>query len=328
MAADFTLDGIHDVEFGDRIEALFEADVRRLMSRRDEFVASDCPACGAVERHLAFEHRGFEFQRCEACRTVYISPCPTDAHIRWFLGFSDAMRVWRDEMPSEMVESRRAIYAERADYVTRMLSERGIGDASVLDIGAGRGELAEALHGRAGIAEIILVEPQPLELAVPGARVIAAGFEDVSLDEAVNVVVAFEVFEHLLDPDRFLGKVRGLLAPGGILIMSTPNVEGFEIRALGPLSTSVPFDHVRLYNPASLALVLERNGFEVLHLETPGRLDVEMVRLLYVRGEIAFPDDPEMRSLMEGDESRRRAFQRDLVENKRSSHMRCAAAMV
>jgi lipopolysaccharide biosynthesis protein/ubiquinone/menaquinone biosynthesis C-methylase UbiE len=44
-------------------------------------------------------------------------------------------------------------------------------------------------------------------------------------DQAVDVIVSFETLEHLTEHDRFLGEIRRVLRPGGVLIMSSPDRE-------------------------------------------------------------------------------------------------------
>jgi 2-polyprenyl-3-methyl-5-hydroxy-6-metoxy-1,4-benzoquinol methylase len=63
-------------------------------------------------------------------------------------------------------------------------------------------------------------------------------------DASIDVVVSFETIEHLPDPQSFLANIQRVLAPGGILIVSTPNRVLFN--PLGTLNSKPqnPF-HVR-----------------------------------------------------------------------------------
>jgi hypothetical protein len=44
------------------------------------------------------------------------------------------------------------------------------------------------------------------------------------------------------------------------------------------LSDSVDHEHLNLFTPKSLSLLLEKNGFCIEELTTPGELDVDIVR--------------------------------------------------
>jgi ubiquinone/menaquinone biosynthesis C-methylase UbiE len=57
------------------------------------------------------------------------------------------------------------------------------------------------------------------------------GFADASFD----VIVSFEVFEHLEEPAAYLSECRRVLRPGGRLVLSTPNRSSWDIhmRSIG-----------------------------------------------------------------------------------------------
>ena len=63
-----------------------------------------------------------------------------------------------------------------------------------------------------------------------------------------DLVIAGEVIEHLDDPGSFLDGLHALVAPGGLLVVTTPNASGLVNAAalLGNLEINHP-DHVVLY---------------------------------------------------------------------------------
>ena len=69
-----------------------------------------------------------------------------------------------------------------------------------------------------------------------------------------------------------------LLRPGGLLIVTCPNVRGFDIETLGEASSAVDAEHLNYLHPKSLGALFERCGFVVEEAVTPGRLDAELVR--------------------------------------------------
>src|SRR5690606_12455859 len=98
------------------------------------------------------------------------------------------------------------------------------------------------------------------------------------------------------------------------------------VATLMAASSNISFDHVRLYNPVALSRLLERAGFEPLLIETPGRLDVQMLKQALDTGVADMSDNPALKFLLEtGDEAQRAAFQAFLVRERRSSHMRAIA---
>lgn len=78
-----------------------------------------------------------------------------------------------------------------------------------------------------------------------------------------NVVTFFEVLEHLDSPTRFLEDLKGLLCPGGLIVLSVPNRER-SIDTLG--AGDGPPNHLTRWSPSALKGFLERTGFEVVKL--------------------------------------------------------------
>jgi 2-polyprenyl-6-hydroxyphenyl methylase/3-demethylubiquinone-9 3-methyltransferase len=104
---------------------------------------------------------------------------------------------------------------------------------SALDVGCGAGLLAEPL-ARLG-AKVTGIDASPEVVAV--AREHAAGMGlgvdyragDVqALDGQFDLITAMEVIEHVAEPGAFLGALARRLAPGGLLILSTPNATGWS----------------------------------------------------------------------------------------------------
>jgi 2-polyprenyl-3-methyl-5-hydroxy-6-metoxy-1,4-benzoquinol methylase len=78
-----------------------------------------------------------------------------------------------------------------------------------------------------------------------------------------DLVVAGEVIEHLDDPGGFLDGVHALVAPGGLLVVTTPNATGLVNAAalFGNYEVQHP-DHVVMYTCATLDAMLRRHRWE------------------------------------------------------------------
>jgi SAM-dependent methyltransferase len=103
-------------------------------------------------------------------------------------------------------------------------------------------------------------------------------------------VLCCELIEHLFeDPMHMMAEVNRVLAPGGHLLLTTPNAAG--LRAISAVlqgyhpgffhsyirpaeSGEVDARHNREYTPKEVHLLLENSGFEVVQLETGEFLDL------------------------------------------------------
>jgi 2-polyprenyl-6-hydroxyphenyl methylase/3-demethylubiquinone-9 3-methyltransferase len=107
-------------------------------------------------------------------------------------------------------------------------SRRPLQGRSALDVGCGAGLLAEPL-ARLG-AEITAIDaaPELIEVARDHAArqgltidYRAAAVEKI--DGQFDLVTSLEVIEHVADPQTFVQALAKRLAPGGLMILSTPN---------------------------------------------------------------------------------------------------------
>src|SRR3954451_688888 len=104
---------------------------------------------------------------------------------------------------------------------------------TALDVGCGAGLLAAPL-ARLG-AKVTGVDASSELIAVAREHARAMGLEmdyraaDVlEIEGQFDLVTCMEVIEHVADPTAFIGALAKRLAPGGLLILSTPNQTGWS----------------------------------------------------------------------------------------------------
>ncbi len=160
-----------------------------------------------------------------------------------------------------------------------------------LDLGCGEGTFTSEL-ARAGadsvtgadVAEAALVRARRSH---PDAEFIRVPF-DAALpftDGAFTLVWASEVLEHVADTARFLSEIRRVLAPGGRLLLTTPNHGRLLVLAHGIERFSEPLgDHLHLYTRSSLSTVLSEFGFAPVSVRAEGG-PPGLRRLLLARAE-------------------------------------------
>lgn len=305
----------------------FAADIARLLARRAEFASVPCPACEADRPQPAWEKHSLAYVRCGACATVYLSPRPTPAVLEEYYRTSENYAYWNTHIfPASEAARREKIFRPRAERLAALARRHGIPRGTLLEVGAGFGTFCEEVRRMDLFERILAVEPTP-ELAATcrqrGLAVVEARIEDAPLEgERVAVIAGFEVIEHLHRPRSFVERCAGLLSPGGALLLTCPNVLGFDIQTLGPVSEAVDVEHLNYFHPRSLSHLLESCGLTVLEVQTPGRLDAELVRKHALAGEIDLGAQPFLRHvLLEEWERLGALFQDFLATSGLSSHM-------
>jgi len=151
----------------------------------------------------------------------------------------------------------------------------------VLEIGCGTGTLLQRLHARG--LDIVGVETSAARIeesrrtydALPIHQISGAALPFPS--EHFDIVLSFDVFEHIPDSDAHLTEVSRVLKPGGWYLLQTPNkwtnsiFETIRWRSLSKWKV----DHCSLHSYAQLRRRLARRGFEVAFA------DVKVVTAFY-----------------------------------------------
>lgn len=319
----------------DNQKVCIEADIQWLLDYKDQYIHVTCPACGQDDSRQAFIKRGQDYVICNNCATMYINPRPPRDILEKFYTTSKNYNYWNKYIfPASEAARREKIFKPRVDRVLSICNEFDIPKNLLLEVGAGFGTFCEEMQKLGVFKRVIGVEPTR-DLAETcrqrGLEVIEDFVENVRLDsgELADVLVSFEVIEHLLSPKDFVEKCHEMLAERGIFIVTCPNVHGFDMLVLQEQSNTIDHEHLNYFHPESLSHLVENCGFKVLEVQTPGQLDVELVRKKALEKEIDLSNQLFLKYvLLDKWEQIGSSFQQYLQENKLSSHMWVVAQKV
>ncbi len=146
-------------------------------------------------------------------------------------------------------------------------------DTAVLDLGCGTGAWLERLAER-GYRSLCGVDADVTQFGARGIRVEAADLNATDLGlgaERFGLITAIEVLEHVENLGCFFSHIDRHLAPEGLLLLTTPNIQSLTARIRYLLTGRLAhFDargdptHVYpIYLPA-IERFLNRHGFRVL----------------------------------------------------------------
>jgi 2-polyprenyl-6-hydroxyphenyl methylase / 3-demethylubiquinone-9 3-methyltransferase len=149
---------------------------------------------------------------------------------------------------------------------------------SALDVGCGAGLLTEPL-ARLG-ATVTGIDASPEVIAVAREHAATMGLDidyragDVAeLDGQFELISAMEVIEHVADAEVFVAALAKRLAPGGLLIMSTPNATALSrllVIGVGEGLGRIPrgtHDFDRFIAPDRMKALLSAAGLKCLDVE-------------------------------------------------------------
>jgi 2-polyprenyl-3-methyl-5-hydroxy-6-metoxy-1,4-benzoquinol methylase len=309
---------------------LSRQDTEKYFSDHSRFEEIPCPACGNDKSDVGLEKFDFRYMLCSDCGSLYLSPRPPVEMYDLYYRESESVKFWGTHFFKETAEARREkIFRPRALLVDDWAKKWSVnpGDGSLfVDIGSGYGIFLEEVKRLKRFDRIMGIEPAP-NLAQTsrkkGFTIIERMVENIA-EEEVNAVfaTAFEVLEHVYNPHDFLTSARRILCPGGILIATTLTVSGYDIQILWKNSKSVyPPHHINLLSVEGIRRLVERSGWQVVNLCTPGDLDVDIVKNICAEHpEIEIPRFAV--SIMNATENVQSRFQDFLKSNLLSSHIR------
>lgn len=228
-----------------------------------------CPMCGSARFEVAFEEPPYSVRRCAECGMGFVSPRRDE---RGLEGIYQADSYWRSESPKTLgysdYRADEELYLDsfrrRLDFVLR----DGPRSGRALDVGFAAGFCMAALRERG--FEVHGVEVS--ETIGSHARD-HFGFDTVhfgTLDTApypdghFDLITMWDVVEHVPDPQALLERAHALLAPGGLLVIETQDIDSRFARTLGPRWHHYKHaEHIYHFTPPTVTALLERSGFRV-----------------------------------------------------------------
>lgn len=149
---------------------------------------------------------------------------------------------------------------------------------TALDVGCGAGLLAEPLARMGAKVTAVDAAPELIEVAKAhaggqglGIDYRAVGVE--ALDGKFDLVTSMEVIEHVADPQQFVQDLAARLAPGGLMILSTPNKTSWSRLLTITLAEGIgqipkgTHDFDKFIDPDTMRGLLARAGLEVIDFE-------------------------------------------------------------
>ena len=102
----------------------------------------------------------------------------------------------------------------------------------LLDVGCGAGGVGRALRDRADFLAGIEVEPEfATEAREAYDQVLTGMVEDVvgELDGTFDTILAYDLLEHLVQPEDVLRRLHGVASPGALIHVSVPNARHWSL---------------------------------------------------------------------------------------------------
>lgn len=213
-----------------------------------------CNICGNDCSSVLITKDGCDIYQCASCGLAFTHPQPTSLDEQYDSSYFDLYR------------RRHAFRVKRGDNRLRrieLLREPG----RLLDVGCSLGYFVEAASARGWQASGVEISPYAAEeardlgLDVKTGILEHAGYPDGAFD----CVTMWDVLEHVPDPTKHMLEIRRILAPGGLVVIGTPNLAHIAFRRKRANWRHLkPREHIFYFQRDSIAGLLEKTGFDAI----------------------------------------------------------------
>ncbi|MCD6393332.1 MAG: class I SAM-dependent methyltransferase [Planctomycetes bacterium] len=234
-----------------------------------------CPLCGSAGNSKVYSEANFDAQRldefsfasrkipeyahyrlmlCGKCDLIYASPIPAENTLS--SKYQEAEFVSADESGYASLTYGRVL----ASMLSKLPDLE-----SALDIGTSDGAFLEVLVS-SGFDQVEGVEPSRASIAAAKPEIrslISEGIFDSSCYQGgkFSLITCFQTLEHLSDPQKLCRDIFGYLKSGGAGLLVCHNFRAVSSKVLGARSPIMDIEHLQLFSPVSLKIIMENAGF-------------------------------------------------------------------
>ena len=226
-----------------------------------------CRLCGqqAGVSPIGLVSNFYPLRSCKSCEGVLVESKPSDEELGRL--YDQAFSEGLYEANRREFEALRNGTVPRSHYRERLFhkAQQFTSGRSVVEIGGGTGAFstmvrARGFHYTDYDVSTVAVRCQT-ELGNEAHWFHPSELPPIPAQSA-DILVMWEVIEHVWSVDAYLQRIRAALKPGGVYLFSTPNFKCLRYqRSLLRGGGSAPPIHINFFTPESLARLLRGRGF-------------------------------------------------------------------
>jgi SAM-dependent methyltransferase len=196
-----------------------------------------CPLCGSLDVQFWARAQDVEYYTstewfnyfcCASCEVLFLCPAPLDQLAQIYPPNYYAYV----ETGSSFVKRIKS-HLDRRQF-RKILRQIPGSEVKVLDVGGGTGETLGQVRladGRVKFTQIVDIDAQAEEVArAAGHQYSCCRIEDFRCNHSFDLILLLNLIEHVQSPIDVLRKVRSMLAPGGRILVKTPNFDSIDAR--------------------------------------------------------------------------------------------------
>lgn len=205
----------------------------------------------------------FVYRKCRECGFVFLSPRPDEQEMQTYYSpeyYGEGAHKFRRSL-----EAVRLYFVQRRVRRVQKFFPR---PGTVIDIGCGQGTFLLRLREQGWECHGSELNEESASRARRSGISVAVGEfdKDQFLPETIDLISLWHVIEHLADPLKTLSALRPLLKKGGIVAISTPNIDSLQARITARRWFHLdPPRHLCLFSPHTLETLMKSLGFRLVN---------------------------------------------------------------
>lgn len=225
---------------------------RNLVHRPCPACLGDSPICHVVRPDELTVHR------CRDCEMLYLADVPSPDEVTAFYARYSGFKHLRPQPRNWLTNW----FRRQADPYARILEETGgLKGRRLVDIGCAYGDFLQS--ARAGGAQTYGVDLDESAVRFVSSLGISMAADVTQFSHPFEIATAFQLLEHLADPNGFLDQIADRMVDDGRLLIAVPN--GGDAETVGPgwIGFRVDLEHFNYFTAATMSRLLIRHGFYV-----------------------------------------------------------------
>ena len=229
-----------------------------------------CIACDKNSPHIfRFKVNGCEIWQCEQCGLGRAETSTFDPKSYYTVDYFSGSRAdgYSDYLGAEPVLRRE--FARSIDFVRRFVPS-----GRLLDVGCAYGFFLKQARCHFDIFGIELAEQAAASCREAGLNVLSGVANESNMERIgeVDVIIMFDVIEHLPQPREVLALCYRYLKPGGIIVITTGDFASMAARWAGAKwRLMTPPQHLWYFTQESLWRISRQFGLSMEHFDHPAK---------------------------------------------------------
>lgn len=230
-----------------------------------------CPICGSNEKNNIFKQsfaeipgvsflKGYQIVQCARCGFYYADNIPKQGE------FDDYYKNQSkyESVLDTLTDSHRIRFERSLTFMKHCIETYGMdfNEMRIADIGCATGNFLRFLQEK-GLVYLMGIDPSLAcvhFLEECGLKAKQAVVNELNGEETFDFIRLNAVLEHVVDLHEFIEHIKTVLAPGGAVYLSVPNIEGFFEEENCPFQ-EFSVEHINYFSAQSLKMLMQKHSF-------------------------------------------------------------------